>query len=112
MALHAAKHTGKTVVFFSLEMSREQLAMIEEGITQAASLQLGAVCGSLVSSIGHAYFSPNRLQSDISDFHRLIHPKDGYVQVPDGPGLGVTPDWGAIKIYTVATEIITASNHI
>lgn len=27
MALHAAKHTGKTVVFFSLEMSREQLAM-------------------------------------------------------------------------------------
>ncbi|MEA4965512.1 MAG: enolase C-terminal domain-like protein [Oscillospiraceae bacterium] len=87
-------------------------SMIEEGITQAASLQLGAVCGSLVSSIGHAYFSPNRLQSDISDFHRLIHPKDGYVQVPDGPGLGVAPDWGAIKIYTVATEIITESNHI
>ena len=27
MALHAAKHSGKTVVFFSLEMSREQLAM-------------------------------------------------------------------------------------
>ena len=27
IALHAAKHTGKTVVFFSLEMSREQLAM-------------------------------------------------------------------------------------
>ncbi len=27
MALHAAKHTGKTVVFFSLEMSREQLAL-------------------------------------------------------------------------------------
>ncbi|MBQ1281840.1 MAG: replicative DNA helicase [Oscillospiraceae bacterium] len=27
MALHAAKYTGKTVVFFSLEMSREQLAM-------------------------------------------------------------------------------------
>lgn len=27
MALHAAKHSGKAVVFFSLEMSKEQLAM-------------------------------------------------------------------------------------
>ncbi len=27
MALHAGKHSGKTVVFFSLEMSREQLIM-------------------------------------------------------------------------------------
>lgn len=81
-------------------------SMIEEGITQAASLQIGATCDNLVSTIGHAYFSPNRLQRDISDFHTLIHPEGGYVQVPDRPGLGVTPDWDTIADYTVETATI------
>ena len=64
-------------------------SMIEEGITQAASLQIGATCANIVTTIGHAYFSPNRLKSDISTYHTFIHPEEGSVYVPQGPGLGV-----------------------
>lgn len=81
-------------------------SMIEEGVTQAASLQLGASCGNLVSTIGHAYFSPNRLERDISDFSRLIHVSEGRVEVSDAPGLGVTLDWDAVRDYTVETMTI------
>ena len=65
-------------------------SMIEEGITQAASLQIGATCSNIVTTIGHAYFSPNRLKSDISTYHTFIHPEEGSVYVPQGAGLGVT----------------------
>lgn len=81
-------------------------SMIEEGITQAASLQLGASCANLVSTIGHAYFSPNRLERDISDFSRLIHVSKGQVEVPDAPGLGVTLDREAVRDYTMETITI------
>lgn len=64
-------------------------SMIEEGITQAASLQIGATCSNIVTTIGHAFFSPNRLKSDISTYHTFIHPDEGRVYVPQGPGLGV-----------------------
>lgn len=64
-------------------------SMIEEGITQAASLQIGATCSNIVTTIGHAFFSPNRLKSDISTYHTFIHPEEGSVYVPQGPGLGV-----------------------
>ena len=81
-------------------------SMIEEGVTQAASLQLGASCGNLVSTIGHAYFSPNRLERDISDFSRLIHVSEGRVEVSDAPGLGVTLDRDVVRDYTVETITI------
>ena len=76
-------------------------SMIEEGITQAASLQIGATCSNIVSTIGHAYFSPNRLVSDISNFHTFIHPENGLVEIPDGPGLGIELDQDAMAKYTV-----------
>ena len=76
-------------------------SMIEEGITQAASLQIGATCENIVNTIGHAYFSPNRLVGDICDFHTYIHPEQGLVEIPDGPGLGVVPDQEAIQKYLV-----------
>ena len=82
-------------------------SMIEEGITQAASLQIGATCKNIVNTIGHAYFSPNRLEKDISDFHTHIHVAEGFVDVPDGPGLGITPDWDAIAGYRVETRTVT-----
>ena len=75
--------------------------MIEEGITQAASLQIGATCSNIVSTIGHAYFSPNRLVGDISNFHTFIHPEKGLVEIPDGPGLGIELDQEAMAKYTV-----------
>lgn len=81
-------------------------SMIEEGVTQAASLQLGASCANLVSTIGHAYFSPNRLERDISDFSRLIHVSEGRVEVSDAPGLGVTLDRDVVRDYTVETITI------
>ena len=82
-------------------------SMIEEGITQAASLQIGATCKNLVSTIGHAYFSPNRLEKDITDFYTHIKVAEGRVEIPDGPGLGIVPDWAAIEGYRVETKTVT-----
>ena len=81
-------------------------SMIEEGITQAASLQIGATCSNIVTTIGHAYFSPNRLIGDISNYHSFIHPEEGLVQIPDGPGLGVELDHDAVQKYLVSSVII------
>ena len=82
-------------------------SMIEEGITQAASLQVGVTCSNIVTTIGHAYFSPNRLHGDISNFHTFIHPEEGKVVLPDAPGLGVTPNWEAIAAYRQSSTSIT-----
>ncbi|MBA1336222.1 MAG: hypothetical protein HPY66_2467 [Firmicutes bacterium] len=61
-------------------------SMIEEGITQAASLQLGASARNLWG-VGHAYSSPTRLEDDISDYSDQII--DGNVEVNEKPGLGI-----------------------
>lgn len=58
----------------------------EEGVTQAASLQLGASASNLWP-FGHAYRSPLRLAGDISTFSD--HIGNGWVTLPSGPGLGV-----------------------
>ena len=81
-------------------------SMIEEGITQAASLHIGATCSNIVSSIGHAYFSPNRLVGDISTYHTFIHPEQGLVEVPNGPGLGIALDEAAVEKYRAETVIV------
>ena len=81
-------------------------SMIEEGITQAASLHIGATCSNIVSSIGHAYFSPNRLDGDISTYHTFIHPEQGLVEVPNGPGLGIALDEAAVEKYRAETVIV------
>lgn len=62
-------------------------SMIEEGITQAASLSLGATASGLVP-MGHAYFSVQRMAEDITNFNRLIR-SNGTVEVSDLPGLGI-----------------------
>ena len=81
-------------------------SMIEEGITQAASLQIGATCSNIVNTIGHAYFSPNRLNSDICSYHTFIHPEQGLVEIPNGPGLGIELDEAAIAKYLVETTVV------
>jgi len=81
-------------------------SMIEEGVTQAASLHIGATCSNIVTTIGHAYFSPNRLDGDICSYHTFIHPEKGCVEVPDGPGLGIELDPEAIAKFRVKhTEV-------
>ena len=79
-------------------------SMIEEGITQAASINLCATCGNLVTSMGHAFFSPNRLESDICNYHELIKPELGSVFVPDRPGLGVEADDSLITRYQIVSH--------
>lgn len=81
-------------------------SMIEEGITQAASLHTGATCSNIVTTIGHAYFSPNRLNGDICSYHTFIHPEQGLVEVPNGPGLGIELDESAIANYLVETIVV------
>ena len=81
-------------------------SMIEEGVTQAASLHIGATCANIVTTIGHAYFSPNRLNGDICSYHTFIHPEKGCVDVPNGPGLGIELDPEAIAKYRVSQTLV------
>ncbi len=61
-------------------------SMLEEGITQAASLQLGLSSANLLD-MGHAYFSPLRIAEDISTYSENIRNVEIF---PSGkPGLGV-----------------------
>ncbi len=73
-------------------------SMLEFGITQAASLQLGAVLPNLMDT-GHAYMSTLRLAGDVTDFSDLV--RDGYAHVPDRPGLGITLNQHNLLEYTV-----------
>ncbi|WMJ76902.1 MULTISPECIES: mandelate racemase/muconate lactonizing enzyme family protein [unclassified Sedimentibacter] len=79
-------------------------SMIEEGITQAASLAVGATASALVP-MGHAYFSVQRMAEDITNFNRLIRP-NGTVEVPESPGLGIELNYTAIQKYKVAQYIV------
>jgi muconate cycloisomerase len=72
-------------------------SMLEFGITQAASLQLGCVLPNLLD-MGHAYMSVLRMSDDITDFGENI--SRAVVTVPPGPGLGVRLDEDKLKKYT------------
>lgn len=61
-------------------------SMIEEGITQAASLNIALTVSNLYE-YGHAYFSPLRLDADVTDYTSNI--VDGRVKAPTKPGLGI-----------------------
>ncbi len=75
-------------------------SMLEFGISQAASLQVGCTLTNLVD-FGHAYGSVTRMSDDITDFGQNI--SEGIVTVPRGAGLGVTLDEAKLKKYTVAS---------
>jgi muconate cycloisomerase len=72
-------------------------SMLEFGISQAASLQLGCVLPNLLD-MGHAYMSVLRMSDDITDFGENI--SRAVVAVPAAPGLGVSLDEGKLKKYT------------
>ena len=72
-------------------------SMLEFGVTQAASLQLGCTLGNLVDC-GHAYMSVLRMSDDITDFGKYI--SDAIVTVPQAPGLGVNLDESKLEKYT------------
>jgi L-alanine-DL-glutamate epimerase-like enolase superfamily enzyme len=72
-------------------------SMLEFGITQAASLQLGCTLPNLLN-VGHAYHSVLRMSDDVTDFGRNI--SGAVVSVPSENGLGITLDEGKLKKYT------------
>jgi len=74
-------------------------SMLEFGISQAASLQLGATLGNLTDG-GHAYMSTLRLADDFTSFSDLV--RDGVAMVPDTPGLGITVD--EVKVRELAMD--------
>ena len=78
-------------------------SMLEFGITQAASLQVGCTLKNLVN-YGHAYMSVMRMSDDITDFEKNI--TKAVVSVPDGPGLGVSVDEEKINKYMISHEVI------
>lgn len=78
-------------------------SMIEEGITEAASLHIGVTTENIVEGIGHAYFSPLRLDGDICDYYRQIHPENGITEITDRPGLGVELDQKQMEKYLVSS---------
>ena len=73
-------------------------SMLEFGITQAASLQLGCTLNNLLDC-GHAFGSVLRMSDDITDFDQNI--ARGIVTVPNGPGLGVNLKEEKLNMYTI-----------
>lgn len=73
-------------------------SMLEFGITQAASLQLGCTLPNLLD-LGHAYGSVVRMSDDITDFGQNI--SQATVKVPMGNGLGITLNEDKLKKYTL-----------
>ena len=72
-------------------------SMLEFGISQAASLQLGCTLSNLID-LGHAYGSVLRMSDDITDFGQNI--SEAVVTIPSASGLGVTIDEEKLKKYT------------
>ena len=80
-------------------------SMIEFGVTQAASLQLGVTLPNLLD-VGHAYMSVLRLEGDPTDFATCVDA--AVATLPDAPGLGVRVDAGQLGRIAVAHARITA----
>jgi muconate cycloisomerase len=93
--LSNARKIAATADAFGLKILMN--SMLEFGITQAASLQLGCVLPNLLD-MGHAYMSVLRMSDDITDFNQNI--SQGTVTVPTSAGLGVRVNEKKLKKYT------------
>jgi muconate cycloisomerase len=93
--LSNARKIAATAEAFGLKILMN--SMLEFGITQAASLQLGCVLPNLLD-MGHAYMSVLRMSDDITDFDQNI--SRATVTVPTGAGLGVRVNEAKLKKYT------------
>jgi muconate/chloromuconate cycloisomerase len=69
--------------------------MIETGVGTAAYLQAAAALPDL--SYGCELFGPLLLQGDV--VQKPVAFVDGYVLVPQGPGLGIKVDWTAVRQF-------------
>ncbi|MDM8533502.1 enolase C-terminal domain-like protein [Clostridiaceae bacterium HSG29] len=73
-------------------------SMIEEGITQAASYALGSSTDNLYP-YGHAYFSPLRLEDDITNYSKKI--VNGKIMIDEAKGLGIEVDEKKLEKYCI-----------
>jgi len=80
-------------------------SMIEEGITQAASLHIALTTSNLFP-FGHAYFSPLRLAADITDYSSNI--VEGKVRAPRSPGLGIRILEDVLDSFTIRKQTVKA----
>lgn len=78
-------------------------SMLEEGVTQAASLCVSLMTPNLFA-YGHAYFSPLRLDADITTYSGLI--RDGRVYAPESPGLGIAMLDDVLDRYVVNRSFV------
>ena len=76
--------------------------MLETGLGRAANLALAALPNFTLP--GDTSASSRYFAEDITEPFVLV---DGYVAVPQGPGIGVDPIPELLTRYTVATESIT-----
>jgi o-succinylbenzoate synthase len=77
--------------------------MLETGIGRAANLALAALPGFTLP--GDTSASDRYYQTDVTDPFVL---RDGHLDVPTGPGLGVTPRAAQLAAVTTGTEWIAA----
>ena len=71
-------------------------SMIEMGISVTASKHFLASTPNIVD-VGHALMSTKRLKDDI--LKKPIRKKNGFTELPKGPGLGIEVDEGKIEEY-------------
>lgn len=81
-------------------------SMIEAGISQAASLQLGTTMRNVLDG-GHAYMSPLRLDSTLTEYEDRFT-DGGTVRVRGEPGLGVSLDERAKRYIDETVEVTIA----
>ena len=55
-----------------------------------------------MTTIGHAFFSPYRLDGDICTYYQQVKPTEGRVLITDAPGLGIEADIKAMDKYRVS----------
>ena len=96
--LARAKQIAEMAAAFGLRCLMN--SMLEFGITQAASLQVGCTLTNLLD-LGHAYGSVLRMADDVTDFRRNI--VGGVASPPHGVGLGVDLDEDKLEKYTRET---------
>ena len=93
--LFKSKKIAQTAEAFGIKILMN--SMLEFGVTQAASLQVGCTLTNLLD-MGHAYGSVVRMSDDVTDFGRNI--TGAKVRVPSGKGLGVELDEDRLIKYT------------
>jgi muconate cycloisomerase len=93
--LFKSKKIAQTAEAFGVRILMN--SMLEFGITQAASLQVGCTLTNLLD-MGHAYGSVVRMSDDVTDFGRNI--TGARVHLPAGDGLGVELDEDKLRKYS------------